>query len=213
MATGGRVDALAISPPNGLLGQMVQALVSAVCDVVDFEVTRAHVLHDCGAIRVTRVDTGRWLCVIPEGVIQTEMPLVLSEGCAAVLTLRSTASDFGRSLETLGESGAVFIAEDLVHVLAEAFIAAQKAQGQDSRHSSTVDVPRLTCREREVLRLVAAGQSNTEIAETLTISTHTVRSHLQSLAEKLNACSRTKIVARGRALGLDEAPGQETALL
>ncbi|HET6571700.1 MAG TPA: helix-turn-helix transcriptional regulator [Solirubrobacterales bacterium] len=49
----------------------------------------------------------------------------------------------------------------------------------------------LTGRELEVLRLVAAGHSNREIAAVLTISEHTVARHLQNIFAKLGVSSRT----------------------
>jgi DNA-binding CsgD family transcriptional regulator len=49
----------------------------------------------------------------------------------------------------------------------------------------------LTSRELEVLRLVAAGGSNREIAATLVISEHTVARHLQNIYAKLSVSSRT----------------------
>jgi DNA-binding NarL/FixJ family response regulator len=49
----------------------------------------------------------------------------------------------------------------------------------------------LTGRELEVLRLVAAGSSNREIAEALVISEHTVARHLQNIFRKLGVSSRT----------------------
>ena len=60
----------------------------------------------------------------------------------------------------------------------------------------------LTRREREVLRLVAAGHSNRAIAQALAIDVGTVKRHLHSLLGKLEAHSRTEAVARARALGL-----------
>jgi DNA-binding CsgD family transcriptional regulator len=44
----------------------------------------------------------------------------------------------------------------------------------------------LTARERDVLRLVAAGQDNREIASTLTLSVRTVERHLQTIYRKLD---------------------------
>ena len=49
----------------------------------------------------------------------------------------------------------------------------------------------LTGRELEVLRLVAAGKSNREIATELVISEHTVARHLQNIFAKLGLSSRT----------------------
>jgi len=50
----------------------------------------------------------------------------------------------------------------------------------------------LTEREVEVLRLVAQGQSNREIAGRLTISEATVRTHVSNILGKLELCSRTQ---------------------
>ncbi len=49
----------------------------------------------------------------------------------------------------------------------------------------------LTDRELEVLRLVAAGKSNREIAAALVISEHTVARHVQNIFGKLDVSSRT----------------------
>lgn len=57
-------------------------------------------------------------------------------------------------------------------------------------------VPGLTPRQHEVLRLVAAGQSNTQIARSLLVSEATVRKHLENVYERLQVSSRTAAVAR-----------------
>jgi DNA-binding NarL/FixJ family response regulator len=49
----------------------------------------------------------------------------------------------------------------------------------------------LTARELEVLRLVASGKSNRQIAEALVLSEHTVARHLQNILAKLGVASRT----------------------
>jgi DNA-binding CsgD family transcriptional regulator len=53
----------------------------------------------------------------------------------------------------------------------------------------------LTAREGEVLRLVAAGKSNREIATELVVSEHTVARHLQNMFRKLGVSSRTAATA------------------
>ena len=56
----------------------------------------------------------------------------------------------------------------------------------------------LTGRELEVLRLVAAGNSNTEIAKHLVLSDKTVARHLSNIFTKLEVPSRTAAVAHAR---------------
>jgi ATP/maltotriose-dependent transcriptional regulator MalT len=60
----------------------------------------------------------------------------------------------------------------------------------------------LTRRELSVLRLVAHGLGNKEIASELGISTHTVKYHLASLSAKLGVHTRTEAVTIGLCKGL-----------
>ena len=60
----------------------------------------------------------------------------------------------------------------------------------------------LSEREFEVLRLIAAGLSNREIAQDLVLATGTVKKHTNNIFTKLGVCSRTQAVAHARELGL-----------
>ena len=60
----------------------------------------------------------------------------------------------------------------------------------------------LTVRELEVLRFVARGLGNKEIAAELGITTHTVKYHLAAVLEKLGVRSRTAAVSLGVRKGL-----------
>jgi DNA-binding CsgD family transcriptional regulator len=93
---------------------------------------------------------------------------VLGDNDAAAMELEAARGVF----DTLGA------APDLRHVNLLIGSAARESYG-------------LTPRELEVLRLVAAGRSNREIAEALVISEHTVARHLQNLFAKLHVSSRT----------------------
>lgn len=57
-------------------------------------------------------------------------------------------------------------------------------------------------RELEILRLVANGRTNQQIADTLFLSPNTVRNHLTHITRRLDAQSRTEAVAIARARGL-----------
>ena len=64
------------------------------------------------------------------------------------------------------------------------------------------DDPGLTSRELEVLRLVAAGQSNREIAAALVISPKTASVHVSNILAKLGAATRTEAAVKAHELGL-----------
>jgi LuxR family maltose regulon positive regulatory protein len=64
------------------------------------------------------------------------------------------------------------------------------------------DVEPLTPRELEVLRLIAAGKSNGEIAGIMVVAVSTVKAHINSIFGKLGVASRTQALVRARALQL-----------
>jgi DNA-binding NarL/FixJ family response regulator len=62
--------------------------------------------------------------------------------------------------------------------------------------------PELTEREREILSLLAQGQTNAEIAQRLVLSPKTVRNHLSNVFNKLQVADRTQAIIRARDAGL-----------
>jgi two-component system, NarL family, response regulator NreC len=68
-----------------------------------------------------------------------------------------------------------------------------------------VDGP-MTEREREVLRLLALGHTNREVAERLVLSVRTVESHRENIQRKLGVRSRAELTNAALELGLFE-PG------
>jgi LuxR family maltose regulon positive regulatory protein len=71
---------------------------------------------------------------------------------------------------------------------------------RDAQHPALVEP--LSARELEVLRLIAQGQSNQEIAESLVVALSTVKKHINGVYGKLGVRSRTQALARARELGL-----------
>jgi RNA polymerase sigma factor (sigma-70 family) len=82
--------------------------------------------------------------------------------------------------------------------LIEAFVA--QAGRERVREDGRLD--ELTAREREVLRLVAEGQSNSRIAERLYISPKTASVHVSRIIAKLEVTNRGEAAAVARRLGL-----------
>jgi ATP/maltotriose-dependent transcriptional regulator MalT len=60
----------------------------------------------------------------------------------------------------------------------------------------------LTERELEVLRLIAAGLSNREIAEELVVAVSTVKTHINHIYRKLDVESRIQAVTKAQTLDL-----------
>ena len=60
----------------------------------------------------------------------------------------------------------------------------------------------LTARELEVVRLIAQGYSNTEIATGLIVSEATIKTHINHIFSKLGARDRSQVIVKARQLGL-----------
>lgn len=69
------------------------------------------------------------------------------------------------------------------------------------RRTSVLETLVLTSRELEVLRLIAAGRGNREIAQALSLSFHTVKNHVQNIFKKLDVTRRMEAVERARRQG------------
>ena len=65
---------------------------------------------------------------------------------------------------------------------------------RSNERSEQVPTPRLTERELEVLKLVARGLNNRDIARELYISENTVKNHIRNILEKLQLHSRMEAV-------------------
>lgn len=103
------------------------------------------------------------------------------------------------------------ISDTRLRVYRDRLLAAFTAQSTFESTATSTENPQLKIqslveplseREIEVLHLVAAGQSNNEIAASLIVSPGTVKKHLNNVFGKLQVSSRTQAVARARNLGL-----------
>jgi len=71
-------------------------------------------------------------------------------------------------------------------------VAAKLMQEFATPRSADAPVEQLTSRELEVLRLIAKGMSNKEIADTLIVSEKTIKTHVSNILSKLHLADRTQ---------------------
>jgi DNA-binding NarL/FixJ family response regulator len=139
---------------------------------------------------------------------QGAVHLAAGDATAALVTLRSAGEIWhaleapyeiartrmlvGEACRLLGDEDAATLEHDAAREIFERLgakpdLAKARARGGDAHG--------LSRRELEVLRLVAAGKSNREIAATLVISEHTVARHVQNIFGKLRVSSRAGATA------------------
>jgi NarL family two-component system response regulator LiaR len=114
---------------------------------------------------------------------------VLAAGAAGYLLKTATAAEITQAILSVAQGQTVFdphITKKLI----------------ESRQAETALHLRLTEREREVLTLIAAGQSNQEIADNLHIGIKTVKTHVSNILGKLEVSDRTQAAVYAHRHGL-----------
>ena len=86
--------------------------------------------------------------------------------------------------------------------LLKAFAAPMLSSLPTSARSGEPLLDPLSVREHEVLRLLASGRKNREIADELVVVTGTVKAHINTIYQKLGVNSRVQAIERARSLGL-----------
>ncbi len=99
-----------------------------------------------------------------------------------------------RAIQAVGNGEAIF-SPSIANHLMDFFSSSRKQIPSDV-------FPELTNREREILELIAVGESNPSIAENLVISLKTVRNHVSNIYSKLQVVDRAQAVVKARESGL-----------
>lgn len=146
--------------------------------------------------------------------LQTEMPQV----CILVLTVSEMESDLFAAMK-FGATGYLLKQvepEDLIHAIlyiaqggvivspqmAAALLGEFKNPTASTGEETALADADLSPREGEVLQLVAKGSTNKEIADVLFISENTVKTHMQSIMQKLHLANRSQAAAYAVGKGL-----------
>jgi DNA-binding NarL/FixJ family response regulator len=186
---------LTVSGLDTVLGAAVAALIRGVLPETEVQHgPRSEGVLGGAVVSVEGSD--RWLFVTASTGPNAATVEALSNGASAVTTLHTPVAEFEFALRSLVSGGPGHVPLDVVRWMAGEAL---------ERNGIEPAKPPLTAREREILQLVARGMTNGEIAEELTISTNTVRTHLHSLAVKFEASNRTRMLAAARAMAVPEA--------
>jgi DNA-binding NarL/FixJ family response regulator len=110
---------------------------------------------------------------------------LLKAGVAGYVLKKSAGSELANAIRAVHRGGLVLDPE----------VARSAMEGAGQATSGDADpYESLTDREKQVLKLVAEGNSNKEVAELLGISVKTAMSHREHVMEKLNVHNRTELV-------------------
>jgi DNA-binding NarL/FixJ family response regulator len=118
----------------------------------------------------------------------------LRAGARGYVLKGATQAETLRAIRGVGNGEAIFgpgIAERVIRY----FSSSPSAAGSQV-------FPQLTDRELELLRLIAQGRTNQEIANALVLSLKTVRNHVSNICGKLQVADRAQAVIRARDAGL-----------
>lgn len=124
------------------------------------------------------------------------MMRAVDAGACGYVSKGASAEELTNAIRRAGEGEFLLPAATMSRLLARQR-EARHTQAQRDRLEEE-----LTSREREVLRMMAAGLDNYDIADKLGIGYGTVRSHVRGVLEKLGARSRLQAVAMARESGL-----------
>jgi predicted ATPase/DNA-binding CsgD family transcriptional regulator len=147
-----------------------------------------------GAADRLRLETGHWR-VFPEQALFAEAEGVVQTELGKDVFARAWTTGYALSLdEALAETRAQLAGEPLNQL--------RVRKPSASAPSQPAADPRLTRREREVLRLLCQHYTNAEIADQLFVGTRTVETHVASLLDKLGVTHRRAAAVAAARLGL-----------
>ena len=184
---------------DGLAG--LEVIASTTPDVVMLDLRMPRM----GGLDMLRELRGRAAALIPTLVLTTfdDDEAILEAmrlGARGYLLKDVTLDQLVQAVETLAAGGRV-VQPGLTAGLLER-LGDQPASGAPRSFDATESPDSLTDREIEVLRLVAAGYSNREVAQMLHLAEGTVKNHVSAILLKLGVRDRTRAVLRAIELGV-----------
>ncbi|HUX33096.1 MAG TPA: response regulator transcription factor [Gemmatimonadaceae bacterium] len=119
-----------------------------------------------------------------------EIAQFVNVGVAGFILKDATFDDFVGTIRSVADGARVLPPRMTGTLFSQIAQAAVQRGG-----AVALDAVRMTQREREVIALIAVGMSNKEMAQRLNIATHTVKSHVRNIMDKLALHTRLQIAA------------------
>jgi DNA-binding NarL/FixJ family response regulator len=128
--------------------------------------------------------------VIGMGFVPSQSDIVefVSAGASGFILKDATVKEFLKSIRSVAHGEKV-----LPPSLTDSLFSHVVSLALKNNKGNHINAVRMTKREREIIVLIADGLSNKEIAQRLNIATHTVKSHVHNIMEKLALHSRLQI--------------------
>jgi len=122
--------------------------------------------------------------------IEEEISEFVNIGVAGFILKDATLEDFIGTIRSVADGERV-LPPQMTGTLFSQIARTAVQRGREA----ALEAVHMTPREREVIALIAEGKSNKEIAQNLNIATHTVKSHVRNVMEKLALHTRLQIAA------------------
>ncbi len=170
---------------DGLHAPDLVAEVAPDVVLLDVRMPKRTGLEACIHIK-ERVPTAR-IIMLTVSDEEADLYEAVKNGASGYLLKDSSIDEVAQAVRVVAE-GQSLISPSMAVKLLDEFKQMSRAD------KDQVPTPRLTDRELEVLKLVATGQNNREVAKQLFISENTVKNHVRNILEKLQLHSRMEAV-------------------
>ncbi|MBI2859427.1 MAG: response regulator transcription factor [Chloroflexi bacterium] len=125
----------------------------------------------------------------------------LSAGASGYILKEATFEELTEAIQSVAR-GTTYVYPSMVPKLVTDHLRRARNEGTEAD-----ELDRLSAREQDILRLIAEGLGNNEIAKTLNLSPHTVRHHREHIMDKLDLRSKAHLIRFAISRGLLQEPG------
>jgi len=139
------------------------------------------------AQRITAAQPGTAIVILSMHSDEGYVLRALKAGARGYLLKDSAEDDLIKAIKAVS-AGKAFFSPEISKMLAEDYVREIQRRGAEDSYGL------LTSREREILQLLAEGQSNKDIATSLNLSLYTVETHRKNIQSKLNLHSLSELI-------------------